>query len=150
MQKATAGASSVAVPLDSGTDPLPAGRFRRRVSHPHHTCAGDAAIAAAPAAPDGATGDWSNSHHGCYRSVYQNVGENPRHSVSATVVMSDIVSERKRRGLSVVDRRKWSEVVLTVNGSSWNLHAIDPQGFSVSCPGRSADQIVSGSSVRLA
>ena len=72
-----------------------------------------------------------------------NVGENPRRSVSATMVMSDIESECKRRGLSVVDRRKWSEVVLTVNGSSWNLHAIDPQGFSVSCPGRSADQIVS-------
>ena len=51
--KLTAEASSVAAPVDSCTDPPPAGRFRRSCCPPTAHVVGTA-TAAAPAAPDGA------------------------------------------------------------------------------------------------
>ena len=50
----TAEASSGAALVDSGTDPPPAGRFRRSCRTPKRTGAVGTATAAAPAAPDGA------------------------------------------------------------------------------------------------
>jgi hypothetical protein len=52
--KVTAEASSVAAPVDSGTDPPPAGHFCRSCRPPHRIGAVGTATAAAPAAPDGA------------------------------------------------------------------------------------------------